>query len=116
MNKRLITKKNIVILELIKIGLGNIEIAKLLGRSTKTIENLIRDILRKFNVNNRTELIYRALQEGYIGLKDPVPIEALAAQYQEKGKNSKDYINNEISKFDNINEYKNKKIKGENNE
>lgn len=99
MNKRLITKRNAVILNLIKQGYSNPEIAEILDISKKTVENLIQVMLTKFKVKNRTELIYRALQEGILDLEDP-DISTLRFEYKSIKAKENYYINNELSKFD----------------
>lgn len=66
-----LTKKNLILLEFIKIGYTNTEISKTLGITRKTVENLVRSLIKRFGVKNRCEMIYRALQQERINLVDP---------------------------------------------
>ena len=63
-----LTKKEQEILKQILIGRSNSEISNELSRSTRTIENHVSSILRKFNVKNRLEVILRTQNEPWLNL------------------------------------------------
>jgi two-component system response regulator DegU len=64
--KKLLSKRELGVLIHIKDGLKNPEIANLLGLSTKTIENHVRNILLKLGVKNRTQAVVEALKTSII--------------------------------------------------
>lgn len=59
------------VLELLFVGKRDKEIAEALNVSTHTVKWHCVSLHKKFNANNRTEVIYKALQRGI--LKAPVP-------------------------------------------
>lgn len=61
-----ISKREFDVLELIKQGLRNPEIANELGLSTKTIENHVRSMLAKTGTRNRVNLVVTCLKQGIL--------------------------------------------------
>lgn len=62
----LLTEKEIEVMKWIVLGRTNSEIAIILSKSEKTVRNQIQSILRKMDVSNRTELISKADEVGYL--------------------------------------------------
>jgi two-component system response regulator TtrR len=62
-----LTKTELRILELIVEGNGNKEIARILGCSTRTVENHRYRMMCKLNVNSTASLVRTALTEGLAG-------------------------------------------------
>ena len=60
--KKLISKRELQVLELIKQGARNPEIADHFNLSVKTVENHVRSILKKLNAKNRTHAVVNALR------------------------------------------------------
>jgi len=58
------------VLEYVKRGLSNREIARSLGISYQTIKNHVTSILSKFGVETRTQAVVYALQNGWVKLED----------------------------------------------
>jgi DNA-binding NarL/FixJ family response regulator len=51
-------------------GMSNKEIAAALEISHQTVKNHVTSILRKFNVEDRTQAVVYALKHGWVTLKD----------------------------------------------
>jgi len=67
-----LTATEINILKLIASGMSSKEIARLLHRSPRTIENHRAHLMKKLDVDNSIELIQRAIKMGLIDLpKEP---------------------------------------------
>lgn len=64
--KKPLSKREIDVLEYMKEGYRNPEIAQELSLSTKTIENHVRNILLKLGVKNRTQAVVEALRNSII--------------------------------------------------
>lgn len=64
--KSVLSRREVDVIEHIKEGLKNPEIAKVLNLSTKTVENHVRNILLKLGVKNRTQAVVNALQRSII--------------------------------------------------
>ncbi|MFC1636901.1 LuxR C-terminal-related transcriptional regulator [Planctomycetota bacterium] len=64
-----LTATEINVLKLIVNGMGNKEIARLLSRSQKTIENHRAHLMKKLGVHNSVELIRRAIAIGLVNMK-----------------------------------------------
>lgn len=60
--RKLLSKREIDVLDYIKRGYKNPEIAAQLNLSPKTIENHVRNILLKLGVKNRTQAVVEALK------------------------------------------------------
>lgn len=61
-NANVLSRREVDVITHIKDGLKNPEIANLLGLSTKTVENHVRNILLKLGVKNRTQAVVHALK------------------------------------------------------
>jgi len=61
-----LTPREMEVLDLIAKGSSNKEIARILKISDQTVKNHITSILRKLNVNDRTEAVVYALRHGWI--------------------------------------------------
>ena len=73
--------REIEILELVAIGLTNLEISEKLEISKRTVDNHISHILTKTKTDNRVELVRWGLQGGKVCLNDvnccvlPLPVQ-----------------------------------------
>ncbi len=67
-----LSPREIEILGFVSQGLSNKEIASLLRISDQTVKNNITSILRKLQVNDRTQAVIYALRHGWIKLGDDV--------------------------------------------
>lgn len=67
-NDRRLTRRQIQILNLIKTGKWDREIAKELGISTQTVKTHVHLALLKLQARNRTEVVIKAVSHGYIQL------------------------------------------------
>jgi DNA-binding NarL/FixJ family response regulator len=63
-----LSPREVEILGFVAQGLSNKEIAGILGISDQTVKNNITSILRKLNVNDRTQAVIYALRHGWIDL------------------------------------------------
>ena len=63
-----LSPREIEILSYVSQGLSNKEIASILRISDQTVKNNITSILRKLNVNDRTQAVIYALRHGWIAL------------------------------------------------
>jgi len=66
--RQLLTEAEINVLRLIIEGMSNKEIAKLLHRSKRTIENHRAHLMKKLDVDNSVELVKRAITMGLVDL------------------------------------------------
>lgn len=64
-----LTPREVEILDCVARGNSNKEIASLLGISDQTVKNHITSILRKLQVNDRTQAVIYALRHGWIKLE-----------------------------------------------
>lgn len=67
--KHRISSRELEVLNLIKDGLTNPQIADKLVISLKTVENHVRSLLRKLKATNRTQAVIKALQLDVIEVK-----------------------------------------------
>lgn len=65
-----LSSREIEVLDCISHGQSNKEIAKQLKISDQTVKNHITSILRKLNVNDRTQAVVYALRRGWIKMQD----------------------------------------------
>lgn len=65
-----LTPREIEILDCVARGYSNKEIAQVLNISDQTVKNHITSILRKLQVNDRTQAVIYALRHGWIKLED----------------------------------------------
>ncbi len=65
-NASVLSRREIHVLEEIREGMKNPEIAAKLDLSTKTVENHVRNILLKLAVKNRTQAVVEALRRSII--------------------------------------------------
>ena len=63
-----LTPREVEILDCVARGNSNKEIAVFLGISDQTVKNHITSILRKLQVNDRTQAVIYALRHGWIDL------------------------------------------------
>lgn len=63
-----LSEREMEVLNCIVRGMSNKEIANLLGISHQTVKNHITSILRKFNVEDRTQAVVYALKRGWVKL------------------------------------------------
>jgi DNA-binding NarL/FixJ family response regulator len=64
-----LTPREVEILDCVARGNSNKEIAVFLGISDQTVKNHITSILRKLQVNDRTQAVIYALRHGWIKLE-----------------------------------------------
>ena len=69
-----LSPREVEILGFVAQGLSNKEIAGMLGISDQTVKNNITSILRKLNVNDRTQAVIYALRHGWIDLVGEVAV------------------------------------------
>jgi DNA-binding NarL/FixJ family response regulator len=69
-NPASLSERELQIIELVANGLTNLEIAKQLEISKRTVDNHISNILTKTKTDNRVELVRWALQWGKVCLND----------------------------------------------
>mgnify|MGYP000088297455 CR=1 FL=1 len=69
-----LSPREVEILGFVAQGLSNKEIASILGISDQTVKNNITSILRKLNVNDRTQAVIYALRHGWIDLVSDVAV------------------------------------------
>ena len=62
----ILTERELQVLELIRQGLGNVNIASNLDISTKTVEAHLRHIFLKLRAQNRTQAVFKALEQGLL--------------------------------------------------
>lgn len=67
-----LTPREVEILNSVAQGNSNKEIASILGISDQTVKNHITSILRKLQVNDRTQAVIYALRQGWISLDDSI--------------------------------------------
>ena len=67
-----LSPREMEILKLITRGLSNKEIAYTLGISHQTVKNHMTSILRKLDVEDRTQAAVFALRRGWVRLQDTV--------------------------------------------
>jgi transcriptional regulator EpsA len=65
--RELLTAREKEILQLVYLGKSNIEIGMILGISSLTVKNHVQKILRRLNVQNRTQAVGRALSLRILG-------------------------------------------------
>ncbi len=61
-----LTPREVIVLDLVKEGRENPEIADMIFVSVHTVKAHISSIIRKLEVRNRTHLVYIALKSGLI--------------------------------------------------
>ena len=65
-----LTQRERDVLDLVGEGMLNKEIAARLGIGLRYVEKIIKQLLEKTDTTNRTALVRRALQLGYLSLDD----------------------------------------------
>jgi DNA-binding NarL/FixJ family response regulator len=65
-----LSKRETEILESITLGMSNKEVASELGISQQTVKNHMTSILRKLNVEDRTQAAVMALRHGWVRIQD----------------------------------------------
>lgn len=65
-----LSSREMEVLSFVTSGLSNKEIANLLGISHQTVKNHVTSILRKLNVEDRTQAAIYALRRGWVRLQD----------------------------------------------
>jgi DNA-binding NarL/FixJ family response regulator len=64
--------REIQVIGLVRDGATNAEVAAALGRSEKTVESHLRRLFDRYGLMSRTELVVRAIDDGWIGVhRDP---------------------------------------------
>ncbi len=64
-----LSDREMEVLNCVVAGMSNKEIASMLGISHQTVKNHITSILRKFNVEDRTQAVVYALKRGWVKLR-----------------------------------------------
>jgi DNA-binding NarL/FixJ family response regulator len=65
-----LSKRETEILESVTLGMSNKEVASELGISQQTVKNHMTSILRKLNVEDRTQAAVMALRHGWVRIQD----------------------------------------------
>jgi len=65
-NDQFITEEERAILELLAVGIGDVEIAQKMGISDRTVRRILERIMRSLNVKSRFEVCYRATKNGWL--------------------------------------------------
>jgi DNA-binding NarL/FixJ family response regulator len=68
-----LTRRETTVLTAISEGMSNKLVANELGLSEHTVRNVVKSVLRKLAVNNRTEAVVVAIRESWIRVPEPVP-------------------------------------------
>jgi len=67
---RLLTDKQVTLLNYVKEGKTNKQIAEHLGKSSRTIRDYLTDIYRRLGASNRLEAVTSAVRKGYLDLDE----------------------------------------------
>ena len=61
-----LTKREMQVLQHVAMGLSNREVGKALGISVETVKEHVQNILRKLDVNDRTQAAVWAVRQGFV--------------------------------------------------